>query len=144
MFGHVGLQGHSCKNCNHHYGKGYFCADDGASGSSKLARRISKIQPIVDKTLATEAGAAVLMAKSKEVSDTSIVSSVDAPVVDEVGSGTDTDSSSMEQTRNIGTENLCSRAQASLVDGMDDVSVADAESMQNMAAQERKLDALLI
>ncbi|KAK4518183.1 uncharacterized protein ATC70_001534 [Mucor velutinosus] len=155
----------SCKECNGHYGKGHSCATGGSSGPTKTVRMMTKrptVQSMVDKALASEAGAAVLREKSREVNACSAASSVAAsvvaasvPVRDEVSPGL----SSVQETENTevdsdvemsesdghtitDAEDLCGRAQASIVDGMDSVSVSDVDLVQNLSAQECKFDAV--
>ncbi|KAK4514847.1 uncharacterized protein ATC70_002452 [Mucor velutinosus] len=156
----------SCKECNGHYGKGHSCANGGSSGPTKTVRMMMKrptVQSMVNKALASEAGAAVLREKSREVNAYSAASSVAAsvvvspvPVRDEVSPGL----SSVQETENTevdsdvemsesdghtitDAEGLCGRAQASIVDGMESVSVSDVDLLvQNLSAQECKFDAV--
>ena len=145
-----------CWDCNGPYSKGHRCntaVRTGSGGNAKVVRMMRKrptIQSMVTAALDSELGGRVLEEKKGASSGSAVAVVKDKPATVMTAPSSpaeplDTDivmSESDCRPDNDDEADLKMRAEASLVDGMSNVAVEDADLLMNLSAQACKFDAV--
>ncbi|KAK4515760.1 uncharacterized protein ATC70_010713 [Mucor velutinosus] len=141
----------SCKECNGYFSKGDNCSNIAVRSSSssssnnngaKVIREMTKhshrrsVKTIADTAIALEKADFALQEKSKVLSADS--SGTVDPLID-----SDVEMSESDDSSNADEADLRAKTQATLVDGMAQVSVSETDLILNMSAQLCKFDTVL-